>query len=272
VFWRGLHSRLQIELQFGLGLRFLLRQLALLWSFFSHSVCMLGGLQPPTICPCSHFPFSLSPLLALCYPFHGLLDHVLDARPPQPVVLMAGIPLLLSLLHPHRHCQPLCLLMGFQGFHHLCTMSLCLVQLRQFLCLLSYHPRDAAPAVAGGRLGLTARSQFSVLVSSPRLKSGCACSLRGDGCCRCRHPHCHIHRRIAPPVSRFSIIQVTLPAHSQFGYHFCQARLRVLIVAYPLAVAVTAKPLCTPTPLRGFLCALSSCCHAGAGTLSPKSI
>jgi len=164
---------------------------------------MLGGLQPPTVRPRSHFSFSLSLLLALCYPFHGLCDHVHDARPPHLVVLIVGVPLLLSLLHPHHHWQPLSLLKGCPGFHQACEMSNCSVQLRQLLCLLLYRLHHGAPPVTGGRRGLAPPSPFSILVSLHRLKNSCACCLRGDGCRR-RHLHRHVHRRVTPPIFSYS--------------------------------------------------------------------
>jgi hypothetical protein len=84
--------------------------------------------------------------------------------PPHLVVLVAGIPLLLSLLHPRHHCQPLCILAAYPGFHQVCEMSNWSVQLRQFLCLLLYHPFDAAPPVAGCRQGFALPPPFSVLI------------------------------------------------------------------------------------------------------------
>jgi len=208
----------------------LLRLLALFCSLFSRRVCRLGGLEPPTVHPRIHFSFSLSRLMALCYTIHGLCDHVRDVHPPQLVVLMAGVPLLLSLLHPPHDYQPLCFLVGCPGFDQVGNMSNRSVLLRQFLCLLSYRPLHAAPPVPGGPWGLTPPSPFSVLISLHQLKYGSSRSLRGDGG-RCRrHLHRHIHRCVAPPISSFSRIQVTPAAHSEFGHYFFQASLLVLLV------------------------------------------
>jgi len=143
---------------------------------------LLTLLQPPTVRPRSHFSFCLSLLLALCYPFHGLCEHVRDPGPSHLVVLVAGVPLLLSLLYQRHHCQPQCLLAGCPAFHQVCEVSSCSGQVRQFLSLLSSCPLNAAPSVAGGRWGFAPPSPFSVLVSVHRLNYGCARSLGGDGC------------------------------------------------------------------------------------------
>jgi len=227
---------------------------------------MLGGLQPPTVRPYSHFSFSFSPFMALCNPFPCHCDHDRDPCPQQLVVLMAGVLLWLSLLHPCDHCQPLRLLAGCPACHQVCEMSTCSVELRQFLCLLSYRPLHAAPLVAGGHQGLTPPSPFSVLVSLCRLKYGCTRSLCGILCGHHHNLHCHIHRRVVLPSSSFSRVQVTPPAHSEIDHHFCEASLVVLVVAF------SAKPLREPTPLCGFLCATSSCGLVVAGTLAPGSI
>jgi len=102
---------------------------------------------------------------------------------------------------------------------------------------MSYRPLHAAPPVAGGRRAFASLSPFSVPVSLHRLKYGCARSLRGDGWRRPRHLHCHVHRRVAPPISSFSCVQVTPPAHSELGHHSCEASLLVFIVACSLVDA-----------------------------------
>jgi len=173
---------LQFELQFRPWLR-LLRLwwlLALYWSLISRRVCMLGGIQPPRVGPLGHFSFSLSLLLALCYPFHGLSNDIVDARPPHLVILAACFLLLLSLWHQWHHCKPLCLLAGCPGFHQVCKMSNFSVQLCQFLCVMSYRTLHAAAPVARRRRCLAPPSPFSVLVSLHRLKYCCSRSLCTD--------------------------------------------------------------------------------------------
>ena len=221
----------------GLLLLLLVQLLALFWSIFSRRVCMLGVLRPPTVRPRSPFSFSLSLLLALGYPFHGLCDHVHDASPPHLVVLVAGVPLLFSILHSRHLCQPLYLLAGCPGFHQVCGMTDCSVQLLQFLCLLSYRPLHAARPVAGGRRGFPSPSPFSVLVSLHCIRYGCARSLCGDGCRRRRHLHRHVHWHFAPPLSSSFRVQVTPPAPSEFCYHSYEVSLLVLVVACLLVVA-----------------------------------
>ena len=196
---------------------------------------MLGGLLPPTVCPHSQFSFSLPLLVALCYPFCGLCNNVRNARPPHLVVLVAGVPLLLSLLHSGHYCQPLCLLAGCPGFHQVCEMSNCSVQLRQILCLLSYRPLHAAPPVAGGLREFVSPSPFSALILLHLLKYGCARSLSDDGCRSCCHLHLHVHMRVAPHIFSFSNVQVTRSAHSEFGHYSCATSLLVVVVACLLA-------------------------------------
>jgi len=244
---------LQLELQFGLGLRLLLRLLALLWSLYSRRVCIMGGLHSPTVRPLSYFSFSLSPLLTFCYPFHSLSDHVRDARPLMLVIHMAGGSLLRSLLHPRHHCEPQCLLTDCPGVHEVCEISNCSVQPRQILRLLAYYTLHAAPPVPGGSRGLAPPSPCSFLVSLYRLNYGCARSLRSDGCRRRHHLHHHIHRRVSPPISSFSRLQFTPATHSEFGHHFCEARLLVLVVACSLTDASRQsrfRPSLYRNPLR----------------------
>jgi len=86
-------------------------------------------LLAPTSCPCSHFSIFLSPLLAWCYPFHGLGNHVSDPCRPQRVIFLVSVPLLLALFHSGHHSQPLCLLLGYLGLQLVCNMFNCSVQL-----------------------------------------------------------------------------------------------------------------------------------------------
>jgi len=190
---------------------------------------MFGRLYPPTVTPCSHFSFPLSPLLALYFPCHGLGDHDCNARPSPLVIVLAAVPLLLFLLRPCLRCQPLCLLAGCPSFHNICEIVNCLVPQHQFLCMLLYRPLHVAPALAGGHPGLAPSSPCSVHISLHRFTSVCPRRLRIDGCHRRHHLHCHIHRRIAPPISSFSRVQVTHSADNDLRHHCCEASLLVLL-------------------------------------------
>jgi len=140
----------------------------------------------------------------------------------------------------------------------------------------------AAPPITegqGGRRDLTAAAPLSVLVSLHRLKCVFACSLRGDGCHRRRHRDRHIPRRVAPPVRRSSRVQAAPLTPSDFGHHFCEARLirgsprRHLIVCRCVGSVVFLPTLqVKTTQLRGSSCPPSSRSLAGAGTLAPGSI
>jgi len=79
----------------------------------------------------------------------------------------------------------------------------------------------------GSGQGLTPPSPHSVLISPNPLNYGCACALRGEGCCCRRHPHCHIDWRIAHPISCCSCVQVAPPAYSCLSYHTGEAYLFV---------------------------------------------
>ena len=200
------------------------------------SACGESSTPPPSVLAVTFLSLSLSSW-PCATPFVIIPIMFCDARPPHLVGLVAGVPLLLSLLHPRHHCQPLCLLAGCTGFHQVSEISNCSVQLRQFLCLLLYRPLHAAPPVAVGRWGFVPPSPFSILVSLHLLKYVCARSLRHDGCRCCRHLYRHVHRRVAPPLFSFARIQVTPHAHSEFGHHSCGASLFVLIVTCALVDA-----------------------------------
>ena len=208
----------------------LLRILALLWSLFSHCVCMLGGLHPPTVRPRSHFSFSLSPLLALCYPILGLYNYVRDAHAAPLFVLIACVPLWLTLVHPRLDSQTLCLLFGWLSFARVSVKFSRSLQLCQFLFLLSIRPLNAAPLVAGGSWSFAPPSPFPIFIYLNRLKCGFPRCLRPCGCRSRVHRNRHIHKRVAPPRSSFSHNQVILPANSEFGHHSSCERLLVFIV------------------------------------------
>lgn len=76
---------------------------------------MLQDLKPPSIHPCSLVSFFLSCVLAWCYSFPGHCYQVYDARPPQLVIQVMGISLVLSQLHRDRDSYWLCLIAGCQG-------------------------------------------------------------------------------------------------------------------------------------------------------------
>jgi hypothetical protein len=147
------------------------------WSLFGFLLDLLGALSPLTFCSRGHCFLFLLPILAWCYPCHYFCDHVPDAHPSPQVALLAAIPVLLCILHSCHNCQPLCLLTSCPGFHQDCKMSNFSVRLHQFLCLLGNPPLAAAPPVAGGQLGFSSSSPFSVHESLHWLIHGLACNL-----------------------------------------------------------------------------------------------
>jgi len=145
----------------------------------------------------------------------------------------------------------------------------------------SRQSRPEHPGVSDGNQGCCwcPPSPLSVLVSLLRFKCDFACSLRSDGChCR-RNLHRHIHRRVAPPVRHSCCVQAAPLAPSDFGHHFCEARLfqrsphhRLLVCWCVGSVVWLPRLRVKTTQLRGSSCAPSSCGLAGAGTLAPGSI